>query len=170
MKPFFLRLSERNFFYVTLLFCSFLCMTNALAEKGAEVVVESADDYGSLREGWRKLSKEERDELRQQMRAAWQNISPEDKERFHERCREENKPGGWGGRWKDDKPGKGKGWGSKRCSPNGYRAHWHDLSPEDQEALRNKLREVLRQKESAQEQEMPAESILPNQQSEALAQ
>ncbi|MCL2076628.1 MAG: hypothetical protein FWH15_09400 [Betaproteobacteria bacterium] len=147
MKTIFLQIS-RSFMLV---FCGFLCLTGAAAETGQGVAV--AEDRGSLRDAWKKLSPEEREELRRQMRDSWQRLPREDQERLQQACRERDGARG-GGRGRPGNDRRGKGGKGQQC---GYKTYWHDLSKEEREALRSKLREALSQKEMPG-REMPPES------------
>jgi len=175
MKPFFLPISRSHVFCAMLVFCG--CLTAAVAETGRELGVESAGEYGSLREGslrksWKKLPPEEREELRRQMRDAWQRLSKEEQERLLPNCWEKDDKGqnGRPGGLRDGKSGKEKDWKEGRCSHKRYREHWHSLSPEEREVLRSKLREALRQKETPPGDEITPESMPVNQPGEATAQ
>jgi uncharacterized membrane protein len=168
---FLLRTMRGNLLRVAL--CGILCVTSVMAEEHHGVGAENTDERSRLKESWKKLSPEEREDLRRQMRAAWQSLSREEQERLRQTCREKDDEkdgkGGWFGRFGGDRAEDEKERKMRRCLHRGFKARWHDLSPEEREAFRSRLREGLRRKEGASGGEIPPESPPVHPQSGSLA-
>jgi len=175
MKALFLHAMSACFLRVALVLCCCFCLLEATADSHRPPV-ESADERASLKESWKKLSREEREELRHQMRTAWQLLSQEEHERLREECRkkgnrkkEDKRDGNWSGKPQSGKSGDRKD-REEHCLRKGYKERWHSLSPEEQEAFKSKLREVLVQKEKQAGEGRASESVPLNQQTQQTQQ
>jgi predicted Fe-S protein YdhL (DUF1289 family) len=117
-----------------------------------------------LKHLWLQLSHEERDALRQQMRANWARMTPEERQQLHQayrghRERREDKKKRGEGR----DPQQGKQAELRDARRKAHEAYWQSLSPGEREALRHALREALRhwQHEGAARVEAPPGKALP---------
>ncbi|MDR1848547.1 MAG: hypothetical protein LBQ75_00740 [Zoogloeaceae bacterium] len=166
---FFLHAARARFFRGVLVLCSCFCLMEAVADSHP-LVVESAEERARMKESWKRLSHEERDELRHQMRTAWQPLSQEEHERLREECRrsesgkkegkkKEGKRDSRSGGFRNDRPESREDRESRKEERCVRRARWHKLSPEEQESFRSKLHEMLRQKETPAGDGRPEESL-----------
>jgi uncharacterized membrane protein len=107
---------------------------------------KSSEENRHLKHLWRQLSHEERNALRQQMRANWEHMTPEERQKLHQAYRDMRQE------HRTDKRGEGGGNGarqeeraqSQKARRKAHEAYWQSLPPAERKALRNALREALR--------------------------
>ena len=106
------------------------------------------EEKSRLKQLWQQLSHEERDALRQQMRANWERMSPEERQRLHQAYRKHQKlqenrqkreeGGGDDAHWQEELAQQ------RDARKKAHEAYWQSLTPEERETLRNALRETIR--------------------------
>ncbi|MDR1349425.1 MAG: hypothetical protein LBJ59_01340 [Zoogloeaceae bacterium] len=98
-----------------------------------------------LKHLWQQLSHEERDALRQQMRANWERMTPKERRQLHQAYRRHQE-------LRENRRGEGRNDDTRReeqaqqreARKKAHEAYWRNLTLEEREALRNALRETIR--------------------------
>ncbi|MDR0672217.1 MAG: hypothetical protein LBF93_00855 [Zoogloeaceae bacterium] len=121
------------------------CPLDAIEEQGASSEdmqrdASHSEEKRRLKHLWRRLSNEERDALRQQMRANWERMAPERRQQLRQayQKRQENpREESYDGNARREQAQQ------RKARRKAHEAYWQSLTPEERETLRNALRETV---------------------------
>ncbi|MDR0737288.1 MAG: hypothetical protein LBF51_10775 [Zoogloeaceae bacterium] len=123
------------------------CHPDASGERDTQApdrrrVAKHSEEKHRLKHLWQQLSHEERDALRQQMRANWERMTPERRRQLRQTYRERQELRenlrGEGSLRKEEQAQ----W--RKARGKAHEAYWQSLTPKERETLRNALRETIR--------------------------
>lgn len=99
------------------------------------------------KEEWDKLSREEKDKIKAERRAAWQKMSPEEREAIKEKRRAERKE-----RWESMTPEEREKFKAERRERG--KEYYENASPEEKERIKARMEERRKQRDLRRDHQM----------------